>query len=499
MMALAKRWASSATDHEAMAGSASMPSDPALIPDIELRIIGCMWKHLGGELHDEALALSKSVLSAIPDDAWSSALLGVLASALRSTVTLGAAFEDAEVWSGATLRALRLGRDRGYSVADILGAKELAERNAPPPKMASGWLRAWIGAQQRKQASDAILEAERARRRGEDPAAILVNIIDPAAEKARRIGSGLNADVSSLAAVKAYIKREEARERGDVPTALPSRWDRVNRVIGGGYRVGLTLVGARPGLGKSTFVEQEIAHLVRQGMRCAIVSLEMEVEDIIDRMSNRECGFPPGHTGKTEEQSARHLAWLAEWTRARVGMQCLNDTNKSPAEIFAALDRMVEHAGGDLDVCALDHFHAANPDVKLHGSMPAACDAFAKDLSDWAKRHRTLVFVPVQFSTEVDKARRRPVDADIAYGPMLRREAINIILIHEHDMKDAAPGDADRTGIIPKARWGTAGDVKLWWDGTVTGFRDLPLANPRAFNPEHIDAEVQRQESRGMW
>src|SRR5690606_33892 len=64
----------------------------------------------------------------------------------------------------------------------------------------------------------------------------------------------------------------------------PFPWPSINAMVGGGLHPGgLFTVGARPGVGKSLFLENVATHVARTGRRVLFVSLEMSAKEITQR------------------------------------------------------------------------------------------------------------------------------------------------------------------------------------------------------------------------
>lgn len=75
-----------------------------------------------------------------------------------------------------------------------------------------------------------------------------------------------------------------------VDNFIPSGYTRLDRILGGGFiRSGLYIIGARPAMGKSTFVIN-LADQVRGN--CLLVSLEMSPEQILSKRVSRLTGIP---------------------------------------------------------------------------------------------------------------------------------------------------------------------------------------------------------------
>lgn len=82
---------------------------------------------------------------------------------------------------------------------------------------------------------------------------------------------------------------ELAKQRGCA--RIQSRWYRLQRAFGGYPRGKLTLVGADPGGGKTTFASNEVSHTVLKGIPCAVASMEMTAEEWIENAACAEANL----------------------------------------------------------------------------------------------------------------------------------------------------------------------------------------------------------------
>jgi replicative DNA helicase len=78
--------------------------------------------------------------------------------------------------------------------------------------------------------------------------------------------------------IKEVVKASEAAKHGR-GVRIESRWFKMRRAFGGYPRGKLTLIGADPGNGKTTFVSNEISNCVLKGIPCAVASMEMTSEE----------------------------------------------------------------------------------------------------------------------------------------------------------------------------------------------------------------------------
>lgn len=73
---------------------------------------------------------------------------------------------------------------------------------------------------------------------------------------------------------------------------LPTPWPKFNDSIGGGMRTGVTLIGSRAGVGKTSISINVANFLCEQGVPVLILDTEMEIKDVLPRMISNISDVP---------------------------------------------------------------------------------------------------------------------------------------------------------------------------------------------------------------
>jgi replicative DNA helicase len=73
---------------------------------------------------------------------------------------------------------------------------------------------------------------------------------------------------------------------------LPTPWPSFNESIGGGMRTGVTLIGSRAGVGKTSISINIANFLCEQGIPVLILDTEMEIKDVLPRMISNISDIP---------------------------------------------------------------------------------------------------------------------------------------------------------------------------------------------------------------
>jgi len=153
----------------------------------------------------------------------------------------------------------------------------------------------------------------------------------------------------------------------------------VDRVFGGGIAQGTAaLVGGDPGIGKSTLLLQILVNLAKEGKNVAYISGEESVEQIVSRLDRVN----------TEKLPNLHL--LAEQDLDTIIMGLSSQT---------------------FDVVVIDSVHSLqNSDVDGLSGGISQLKAVTQEITHWAKKNKTVVFLVAQVTKKGGVAGPRTVE-----------------------------------------------------------------------------------------
>lgn len=90
--------------------------------------------------------------------------------------------------------------------------------------------------------------------------------------------------VGSAMAVSGAVDALSERLAGNADPTLPTPWGRLNGLLGGGIGLGeITVVAARPSMGKTSWVLNLLEHIAQAGSGCALLSLESDERALTNR------------------------------------------------------------------------------------------------------------------------------------------------------------------------------------------------------------------------
>ena len=301
--------------------------------------------------------------------------------------------------------------------------------------------------------------------------------------------------VGSMDIVKASIQKiEELYKRKAEVTGIATGFTELDKMTSGLHPGELTIIAARPSMGKTAFSLNLAQHIVlRQKKTVAYFSLEMGKEAMMMRMLAAE-----SKVSMSEIRNGRipDSAWPKLINSASLLSEAplfLDDTSGiSPFEIRSRARRLKAEHG--LDLIIIDYLQLMDLKQKVE-SRERAVSEISKSLKAISKELQIPVIALAQLNRGVEgRSDRRPMLSDLRESGSIEQDADVIMMLYRDDYYDK--DDADKQGhaevIIGKQRNGATGTVKLRFDAKFARFRDAeggegggvsPLPPPQAPPP----------------
>jgi replicative DNA helicase len=281
------------------------------------------------------------------------------------------------------------------------------------------------------------------------------------------------------------IAREETNqielraERGPVgldELFVPMAFDSLGRFIKG-FRYGsLSLLGARPAMGKTTFAVALAADAARRGIKTLFISIEMDRSEIAQKMLSHTSGI---HFNKILEGfSLEQSDWdglLGTMSKYHDGWDtnlAIDDESSTPSEVLRSINWGINEG---YKYIIIDHLHElVFDDRRSHISLTEAMGDYVKRLRNMAQRNGLAILALCQLNREVEKRSSKiPLPSDLGESGALERVAHNIIMLYRDEVYNRASehkGELDV--VVAKARGGQTGIATMDFDGGRNLVRD---------------------------
>jgi len=247
-----------------------------------------------------------------------------------------------------------------------------------------------------------------------------------------------------------------------IPPGLATPWPDLDEILGGGgLRAGaLTIVGARPGVGKSVIAVNLARYAAAGGAGVLVASLEMPQAELMDRLVAAE---GPVDYGRLRDHKLTEADWQAVDRAADAlrhhPIRIDDNPNATLASIRAAGRDMTRTPTG-LGLLVIDYLQlikpadSRQPRQEQVAAVARGCKLLARELA-----------VPVVALSGINRgptarASARPTMADLRESGEIENSADQIILLHRDDEKH---GEIELA--VVKNRAGRTGSVSLSWAG----------------------------------
>lgn len=282
-----------------------------------------------------------------------------------------------------------------------------------------------------------------------------------------------------------------------------------------GFRPGtLTIVAARPSMGKSAFVINIAVNVaLKDHQPVAFFSLEMNGQEIANRILASRCDI-----SISTLQNAKRLS-QDELGRINGSMPMLGNTplyidehsGLNTAEILTRCRELQNRLGKKLGLICIDYLQLMNPAVeRKNASRQQEVSDISRALKLMAKELDVPVIALAQLSRESEKRDDHiPVLSDLRDSGAIEQDADMVMFIHRPDYykhKDESEDEEESTKqekfkridkeeiqramiVVAKNRQGPTTNIFLSWNGSRTTFFEKEKADPNAAStPSDADA-----------
>lgn len=262
------------------------------------------------------------------------------------------------------------------------------------------------------------------------------------------------------------IEIGEACQRG-TPMGTPSGFMKIDDFTGGFYGGALTILAARPSVGKSAFALDIAMRLAERNRGVMLVSLEMTGKDLSYRCFSRELGV----SIKVLQNGLLDIQGQIELANAKERMETL------PIKLMATANATVGRvrakanllkARHDIKLIVIDYLGLMNATVNSSRlSVYERTTAVSRELKQMAMALQLPVLCLAQLNREVEKGNRKPRLSDLRDSGAIEQDADNVWFLHRESL-DAPTAEL----IVAKQRQGQVGVIELGFDGERMSFTD---------------------------
>ena len=262
----------------------------------------------------------------------------------------------------------------------------------------------------------------------------------------------------------------------DAAAGQPTGFSALDRVLVGMGPGDLILVGARPGMGKTSFAMNIASKVALQSKKTVCVfSLEMSAEQLVSRMLSSEAlvdsyAIRSGNLSNDDwDKIARASSVLSECDIL------IDDTAGISAAGMRAKLRKIKNLG----LIVIDYLQLMQSDnTKKNDSRVNDVADISRNLKLMAKDLKVPIICCAQLSRGPEsRTDKRPMLSDLRDSGAIEQDADVVMFLYRDEYYDTAEknGEIQNTAeiIVAKNRHGSTSNVKMGWLGKFTKFTTL--------------------------
>ncbi len=302
-------------------------------------------------------------------------------------------------------------------------------------------------------------------------------IIDSAQQKIFNLTKGIvKHDFTKIDEIiqQFYVELKEVSSGSENTGTIRTYFGDLDRVLVGMNPGDLILVGARPGMGKTSFVMNIAAEVAkrRRDKSVAIFSMEMSKTQLASRLLSSEGRIESRklRDGQLEEEDLAKLAEAAV-ALSQTNIYIDESGNLSPVEMRTKLRRIP-----NLGLIVVDYLQLmTSDDRKKRDNRVLEVGDITRNLKIMAKDLGCPIILCSQLSRiSQDRKDKRPQLTDLRESGAIEQDADVVLFLHrEFYYNHDASIENQAECIISKNRHGAVEDIKLGWNGKYTLFFPL--------------------------
>ena len=313
-----------------------------------------------------------------------------------------------------------------------------------------------------------------------DPSTDYEELLDMSEERIYNIRQGRQTGgllpIHQVIASNYEMFQKLASDERDQYVGIPTGISDLDAVTSGLNRSDLIIVGARPGMGKTSFALNVARNVAMQGRVVAFFNLEMSREQMVNRLLSSEARVSSQklRTGNlTGDEWSRIAAAGSALCQAPI---YLDDTASITVPEMKARLRRVP----DLGFVVIDYLQLMHSAKRTDNRVQEVSE-ITRSLKIMAKELNVPIMVCAQLSRGTEKqANHRPALADLRESGSIEQDADQVLFLfrpeyysnNDQDPTAAAPASIAEV-IVAKNRHGELRTVELAWAGEFTQFTSL--------------------------
>ena len=274
------------------------------------------------------------------------------------------------------------------------------------------------------------------------------------------------------ALVQVYDRLHLLAENKAEALGMPTGFSGLDRVLVGLGKSDLVLVGARPGMGKTSFAVNLATYAAANTKKSVcIFSLEMSAEQLITRVMSSEALIDSYRlrSGELTDEDWDKLAHAA--SRLSECDILIDDTTGITVTGMKAKLRRVKNLG----MVVIDYLQLMQSDRRIDNRVQEVAE-ISRGLKLLAKELQVPVICCAQLSRGPESRNdKRPMLSDLRDSGAIEQDADIVLFLYRDEYYKSEKDEPQNIAevIVAKNRHGSTGNVKMGWFGQYTKFTTL--------------------------
>ncbi len=269
-----------------------------------------------------------------------------------------------------------------------------------------------------------------------------------------------------------YGHLQELRTNAEATQGTKTGFSLLDRVLAGMGKSDLVLIGARPGMGKTSFALNIATNVAKQTKKAVcIFSLEMSAEQLVNRVLSSEA-LVNSYALRTGELTPEDWEHLAVASGELSGCDILiDDTSGMTVTAMKAKLRRVQNLG----LVVIDYLGLMQGDHHNDNRVQEVSE-ISRSLKIMAKELMVPVICCAQLSRGPEsRTDKKPMLSDLRDSGAIEQDADTVIFLYRSEYYKTDETANNQTTsiaevIIAKNRHGSTGNVPMGWNGQYTKF-----------------------------
>ena len=274
-----------------------------------------------------------------------------------------------------------------------------------------------------------------------------------------------------------YDELEKLLAAGEGTVGLPTGFKALDGLLGGFQKSDLIVFAGRPGMGKTSWILTVALNAARRGARVALFTMEMGVEQTVQRLISMETGIRIQQLRSADISAREHTRFTEAVGRISNLPLFIDDTPSiTPIEMRTKCRRLQHEYG--LDLVMIDYMQLMSAGKAYENNRVQEISYISRSLKELARELNVTILSTAQLSRAVEQRQdKRPQLSDLRESGSIEQDADAVMFLYRDEVYNPDttefPNQADV--MLSKHRHGPTGTIQLYFEKSITKFMDVNM------------------------